>query len=397
VAIIAASALALRALPARLPEGSRGWRFWSFTFALALLLWAPPVIDQLSAGGGNLARLFRFFRDPASGPALGWTKGVLTAGYELLPWGPWIGRERPTLLGELAVGQWWDLAATSSPLVIALLLALRFRDALGVRLVVLGTAAIAACAVAHAQTRGAPLGYLTLWSRSIAMLLLATPFVVLARKYETREKPRLYSSAVRLAAPSIVCLAIGIRVMFADVPVPVFSRVYDRIVARAMDAFPRGTTLRVANVGAVFTASAEAIVVGLDRSGRSGKMLEHHAFEIGAHRTVSNQENLPTLMLVFGAAIAQRPKPGIGSLVDQYDPLSIQQRKEVEMLREKLERDFRAGGREDLVQALREGQAWVWLSMPKTVDSTEFGRYIALASGVDKLPWAMYALPPGPW
>ena len=145
------------------------------------------------------------------------------------------------------------------------------------------------------------------------------------------------------------------------------------------------------------TASSEAIVVGLERAGRSGKMLERYAFEMGEHRTVLDQASVPTLMILFASAVEQRPKPEIGWLVDQHDPLSVQERKEATMLREKIEAALRAAGKEELVQPLRDGGVWIWLSKPATVDSTELGRYFALASGMEKLPWALYALPPAAW
>jgi hypothetical protein len=242
-----------------------------------------------------------------------------------------------------------------------------------------------------------PLTYLTLWSRSIAMLLVSAPFIVLARKYATSVVPWLRSGVAQLAGVAIVSVTIGIRVAVAEVPAPEYNRIYSRIVRSAIEAFPPGTTVRVAPVGQPFSASAEAIIIGLKRADRRGKGMAQHAFQLGEHRTVPDHAVVPTLMLCFGPAIEQCPKPGIGWVVDQYDPLSPQQRKEAVMLREKIEQGFRAAGRDDLVQPLREGAAWVWLSKPSTVDSTELGRYLELASGIAKIPWALYALPPAAW
>jgi hypothetical protein len=280
-------------------------------------------------------------------------------------------------------------------LLTALVLAVRFRDTAGLRLVAVAGAGCVACVVACAQIRGTAPEYLILWSRAVAMLNAAAPFVVLARRYAPELVRRRSGARLALAAAAaLAAVPICARAWYARVPQAPLSRAYEAIIPLALGAFPAGASVRLTGAGVPFAASPHALLVALERSGRSGRTRTFHRLEVGEHRTVADGATLPTLLLVMSTdAIAVNPARRV---VGQHDPLSHEQRAEAVRLRGRLEGALRAMKRTDLLLALHVAAPWLAERAPPELDRAELERYLELASGEDKIAWVLYASPPGP-
>jgi len=373
-------------------SGARKWQ--AFAVALLVLLWLPPLVEQLSAPEGNLLRLFRFSVTPPE-PTVGVKQGLLMTGAELLPWGPWLGYESRNLIGHLTPGSAWALMVSALPVLIALWLAVRFRDALGIRLAAIAASGFFACVLATAQIRGIPAEYLTLWSRAVAMLIVASPLVVLARRYATPLLGERIGAPVALAGASALALMpIALRARSAEFANPELSRAYEIINPLAVNFVPPKGRVRVVGGGIPFAASPHAIMVGLERAGRRGKSLPLLGPEVGEHRTIAEDAELPTLVLTMGADSEQLPDPAQARLVGRRDPVSPSRRAEAVELRGRLEQQLRDTHREDLIGALRNGATWLGPLVPTDLNRAELERYMELAGGEDKVPWTLFLLPP---
>jgi hypothetical protein len=399
VVTTAAVAVALRSFSgSRSAPRAGGRRRALLTIGLLVLLWAPPVLEQATAAEGNVTRLIRFFRDSGTESAVGWELGLRIAGTQLAPWGPWLGRERPAFFGALVPSPLWHFAVACIPLMVAGGLAVRSRDGLGVRLVTATAMAVVAIVVANAQTRGPAFYYLTEWSRAVAMMIVAAPVVVLARRsarlsQALAARARFFSTL----AMAVVSLGAGAGALRAEVPSPFPSRAHYAIVPYAVAAVPSGAVVRVIAGGPPFSVSPEAVAVAFERAGRIARLPTSYAPHLGEHRTVSEEADLPTLQLLSGIDAEPR-SPETRRLLYRYDPLPSGDRTEATALRAKLEDALRAGHRDDLLPFLRGSNAWLpVLGVPPTVDARELKRYLALTAGEDKIQWALFALPHASW
>jgi hypothetical protein len=266
------------------------------------------------------------------------------------------------------------------------------------RLVVLEAFAFVACVASLAEIRGIAFYYLVLWTRPIAMLCAALPVIAVTRRYwSAREESPLRRVVLRALAVSAVTVPIAICALRAEVPTPYWSRVHREVVARAIEAVPPKTTVRVVSIGPFYQGSAETIAVALERKGRFPKLMPWYSTAVGGHRTVGPRTNLPTLVLATGIGIERVPHRETARVLYERDPYSAEKRAETIELRKHLEAQFVVGGRRDLVDPLDSGVPWLWLVLPSSVDRHDFDRYTDLVVGDAKVPVVLYQLRPTTW
>jgi hypothetical protein len=357
--------------------------------ALALL-WAPPLIEQLTASQGNASLVAHVFLGSGPDAPAGFAKGTAIAGALLLPWGPWLGRERLGFMGDVATTSSWSLAICFVLPSIAAALSRRFRDDLSLRLAALIVVAMLTCVVASAQIRGIAFPYLTLWCRPVAMLAAASPALVIVRQ---SARSLAHSGPTTAIALAIACVTLSIRAVGAEVPDPVWSPVYQKLVPEAVKSVPPGATAYVVGAGPLWTYSEEAIAVGLELGGRTARMPPKLAWSLGEHRTTVTAAGLPTLLVASGIAAEELPRTFVAPPVFVHDPLSPAQRAEVRSLRDDLRRRLVQAHRPDLRQPLDDANGWFWMLAPPSLPIDEVHRYLHLASGEDKMPVCLFVLP----
>jgi hypothetical protein len=120
-----------------------------------------------------------------------------------------------------------------------------------------------------------------------------------------------------------------------------------------------------------------------------------HAHEVGRHRTVADDVPLPTLVIVTGPDTEVPPDPARVRRVGRGDALSPEERAEAIRLRGRLDQALRDMKRDDLLALLHGATPWFAEVAPPGLNRAELARYLELASGPHKIPWALYWLPTG--
>jgi hypothetical protein len=365
--------------------------------ALIVVLWSLPLFDlALHGRNGNLALIFKYFRTKGTDPLVGWKNGLGMTGGQLVPWGQWLGRETYGILVEVLVAPLWQLGVVVALVALACVMAVRTRDHLALRLVVIEVTALVACVVAHAQVRGVCYYYLVLWTRPVAMLVLAAPFVIVASK--RRRHFRLWAAGVaRAAAVAVVGLTVAVRAMRSDIPLLFWSRIHETLASIALHALPAEGPVRLVSIGPAYTGSPEALAIVITRAGRTAKLMPPYGFATGEHRTVPSTVAMPTLVVATGVGIERIPYADKAKELYYNDPVPRRDRAQARKLRAKLSKQLTAIGRSDLIYPLDDGAGWLAWVPPPGIDKEALFTYLSLIAGPERLPIALYQLPPVTW
>ena len=396
VATVGAAAVGLRmAWP---PAGTR-WanRQALFAVILGLLMWAPPAYQQLTSERGNLSAIAAFFSS-ADPPRLGWTEGLKVAASELVPWGSLIGNQTKTLGGGIEPSPPSLLIFPFGLLLFALGHAWRGRDLLIGRLAVIALATLCATVYGYTQIRGVPHLYLVVWGRVVGMLCVALPVLVLARRDGRGAPSAAGDHGLALAAAFTGLLGtLSYEAVSSELPDARKNAILSELAPAALRALPPGTTVRVVAPGVPFTVAAEGLAVILLQAGRDARLQPFQARVPGEHRCVKGTDVLTTLAFSSGPTVDElRQRPG-GRVIAEHDPLSPQDRVLGRTLRDALIPQFEAGGRKDLVRALRDGAEWLPIVAPPTVDRALLHRWVSLAAGDEHRVYALILFAPTAW
>jgi hypothetical protein len=365
------------------------------SIALGVLMWAPPLFQQVTGAPGNLGRVAEFFFGGANPePALGASLGLRIAASELMPWSSWLGFQRLGLLPVVEPASPALLCVPIGLLLMAAALARRHHDTLMLRFVVIVTAGLVACIYSFANIHGLPLAYLVVWPRVVAMFCVAAPLMVLARH------ARVIAVPPHLLAATTVCIVLAgqsVRGVTSDLPDAKQNRVHARFVPAIEAAVPPGTRVRVVATGTPFTVSPEALAIVLMRAGRIPLLQPWEARVPGPHRSITGSERLPTLALGSGPGVdvlAARPN---GRRLAGFDPVSPAERAESRRIREVLVDQLRRVHRDELIVPLDDAQEWLLLSPPPGVDATLLSRYMKLIGGEQHRAYALFLFPETTW
>jgi hypothetical protein len=157
---------------------------------IGIVLWIPPVIDQVTQATGNLGRSLNFAQH-GSHP-IGWADGYRLVALQWDWWAPWLGRAVPlhTLSSEIDVGAapavpWALLAAVVATIVVA-----RRRLADCVRLGIIVLVAAACAIVTFSHLTGPVFSWLSDPARPLGMLCWWTAGWSAWRAWSTRRQAR---------------------------------------------------------------------------------------------------------------------------------------------------------------------------------------------------------------
>jgi len=197
------------------PEHRRNTRWGVAAIALGVVLWTPPIINELVHSPGNLSILWDHFRDPPEA-LIGLGRGIEKLLVQLNPW---------ALVTRLLLvtGQVTDVGGSVVPGLLLLVVwvaaavaAWRMRERLLVRLHVVLAIALVLGAVSASRIHGFVWFYLLLWGSGIATLMLVavgwTAALVVARRIDasyldraaTAGRVTLVTAAVVLSALFVV-------------------------------------------------------------------------------------------------------------------------------------------------------------------------------------------------
>jgi hypothetical protein len=242
-------------------------RWLTIAAVTGLVVWLPPIIEQLTTPRGNLELLYQFATDPGEAPR-GWDDGFGVMGIELEPFGAWITGDDIRPSGVARTGPVWPAFVTVAAVVAATIGANRRGEAAVARLGVVALVAAALAVVATARITGLFAPYIFRWWWAVAA---AATVVVIHAVLSMLEQAAPRAGWVLVAAP-IAGLAAVTGLLVASMPVHLpFEEVSDGLAAVAgpvTDALePDGEYLVRGVDSATFGASIHGLFLELERRG----------------------------------------------------------------------------------------------------------------------------------
>jgi len=324
------------------------WRWSGISVLVGVVLWIPPVIDEIAHSPGNLTIIRDYFSHPPDSP-IGFGRGVGVLLSQLNPW---------TLFAHILVHDGGGLEVTGSRVPGAILLiafavsvvvAWRLRERVLLALDAVLVVALALGLVSAARIFGTVWFYLLLWAWALCALILFAigwSVVALVRTSEHSEGDRSDGDRSgsgrygRIGSVALLGLTVVVTVVFAaqatnvTVQSPRLNRTLGAVVG------PTATALRHAEAQGrkgpylvTWLPDAEAIgsagyglLNELDRRGFDVRAEE--AFRPGATRYHVIDDRTPTLEvhLATGADIANWKRDPRFREVASFDPRSKAER-----------------------------------------------------------------------
>lgn len=264
--------------------------------AVVVVMWLPPIVDELRREPGNLTMLWRHFTGEPSEPVVPLTTAikvflrhldVFGAGWAVITRSDgFVHRSGlPTTSTASAIGgaivlMWWVVAAVT-----AWRRGHRLLNALNV---VLGVALVAAM-VSISRIFGKVWYYLTLWAWMTLLLIVVS--IVWAMVLVVRDRMRLPSRSVSrsttTAAAGVTavatCLSLA-AVIDHEVPEPQLSEGLRAVVDPTIDAIDAGVGAAVGRDGSYLVFWQDSVFIGSQGYGLVNE-LERRGIDAGVHDT----------------------------------------------------------------------------------------------------------------
>ncbi|MFV0316104.1 MAG: hypothetical protein ACK5O2_03970, partial [Microthrixaceae bacterium] len=354
---------------------------------VGILLWVPPVLQQLTGDPGNMRVIFDAYRQEAGREAklgIGGALSLLAAYVHPLSPARLLDQRLATAQsadgGSLVVFLAW---------VGAVVTAWKGRadrqTARAGLLVAVASIGLAGSVVAASQIPGEVFGYLVLWLVVLVVVLLVSivwvGWVWVTRPHEGGEgalraplRPVARNGAV-LGVAAIVFASVWTTVEFArtDVPATQLSEVAgelaDSVGAQLGDPSDAQRWLVRWEDPLAFGALGTGLLSELERQGFDVGVDDHLRVEMRPHRVLPESDADGVLVVVTGEGIgaweerAEEPGSGVRELV-RVDPRDASTLDASEQLRESVQADLEALGGPDLAEQLDENY-WVARSDPR--------------------------------
>jgi hypothetical protein len=335
----------------------RPWGPWRtpalVSIGVTLVLWLPPLIEQLTDHPGNVTLMLRYARDKPEG-VIGYRAGAGTFAAQFHPLPTWLGGAEklvPLTFQPRPESLWWLLVPVGL-LVLSIVVAVRRRLGAELRLVVLvGTLAVAGT-LALSQVKTAAWSYMSLWRIPLAILVVAVSAWTLWRA--VADPPQL----ARTAGIGVLGIAIlgGVVPITRDILDTAHVASFHDDVAAVVDQIDtskvHGTVL-VRNVAPALRGVAPTLIDELDRDGvavrvdpRSGPAWDESRVALPSevdHVWIVTEDGTRGSLL--------RASPGARVLA-HTSPLPAAQERELSRLQRDLALQLFDVGRGDLVQFL---------------------------------------------
>jgi hypothetical protein len=380
-------------------RGDRGRLATWFGVAVAagVVVWLPPLIDQLRRQPGNVSILLDSFGNP-DGPYLGLRRVVEITVVQFDVLGPWVfgpGRDDAdavAAVGFLAFVALWAAAVRSASHRRALD-ELRLHGLLGV--------AVVLAVVSISRIFGSFFEYTIRWTWVLTATVVAASLWSLWRGREpaARRRDALASRAGALAAACAVALVSLTAVQFATRAEPtgfVDGRIVAGLVPQVVDDLdPSARYLLRWWDPAVLGATGFGAVLELERRGFTVGVDAQFAAAALPHRVQPEQTATAVLYLVLGETSIERARsnPDVVEL-GAFDVRTPQQRRRSGELRAEIEAALSAAGQADRIALLDAyyGQAQLLFNEPAPPPHVRdlLGEYIDL-----RQPAAVFRAAPG--
>lgn len=351
-------------------EARRSALRWAVAgFALAALLWSPPVVEQFrSTEGGNLGRILLYFRSPPDDPIGLWSGAEMVLRH-LNPF---------RILAELSIPS--NVLVSGSLIPGAVMLVgwggsilvawrRRHRPLLGLHL----TLAVALVAGLASTSRifGPPFYYLTLWGWGTSVVLtLAIGWgaaLAIVPSVPPGARPRLAAAAMGVGAVALLTVTglFTVDAAYVQVDAPEVARSLELLVPRtiaALDADPR-TRDRDALYLLTWSdrlyqgARGYALFNELDRAGFDVRADPSWRVPLTAQRTIDPAEAKAEIHLASGVDIARWRRSSTFDEILFIDQASPAERAEYGRLRDQVAAELKAMGLYERIPSLERDPA----------------------------------------
>ena len=312
VAATVAGALVASAISDEDPFPTRGW-LWGV--AATVLMWIPPLYEQVTSPEGNLGLLFADLG--SGGAAAGPLEGVqaLSASLALPP--SWLGRSFQ--LGADGIEPTWAVPVLLAIPLAGLVVAIRSGNRSGVRALTVSFAALLGTGVGISRVTGALHEYLFSGLGAVAAVTVALGSWILVTELVGRSRVRSLVAATLLAACALVCVVAGVRQFGVTGPYESTAEAVAAVAPMVVD--DAGTDAVHIEAVPEFTtfAALPGFVLALEEAGVDVVVPEGAEREFGAHRTGDEKGRVRYLVALPGMvdALAQQG----WTLVGSHDPL----------------------------------------------------------------------------
>jgi hypothetical protein len=375
-------------------------RWMLVAVALGVVLWIPPVIDQIVHSPGNLVALRDHFSDPPEDP-IGLSEGIRVFLAELNPW---------SLLTRTAVAE-GQAQATGGSVVpglallavwgasVALAWRIRHRALLSLDFV-LGIALVLG-AISTIRIFGFVWYYLLLWAWSLVALLVMTIAWTTVAYFSRRLDDRRRARATRVGCAALAAAAVLMTAVltydaaYVTIPSPRASEVVGKVVgptAKVLRERPQDSPFLVTWLPDPLSIGAQgyAMLNELERRGLDVKAASPHRAGATPFRVMDPEDARLEVHLAVGPTIETwRAMPGYEE-VAYFDPRTPAERAEFARLREQVIEDLRAVGLENKVPQVDENVFTLAIE-PKVKRRT---RELIARMGDLGLPGAVFIGPP---
>lgn len=352
--VLAAGGVMLVAVLVRPRAAGDSWARWSrpviTSVAVAVVLWLPPIWEQLTGNPGNMTLIVRYFRTSPEGVfGLHAGAGTFAALYRPMPAWLW-GTERlvPLTFQPRPESLWW-LLVPAGLLAVSSAVTVRRRMAAELRLVALVGVLTLVGVVALGRLRSGAWSYMSLWRIPLAILVVTITGWTLWRAWVDRP-PALRTVGIVLIGAVIFGGTLPVsRDVLRTEHVASFHEDAAAVFEQVRDRRPPGTVL-VRNVGTGLRGVAPMIVDRLDRAGVDVRVDPGGAQAWGTDRTAKLRDVDRVWIVTEDGTLGSllRAAPG-GTVVARTSPLPAARERELSRLQRSLAQDLEAAGRPDLV------------------------------------------------
>ncbi len=374
------------------PERARAWRWTAAALVLALVAWAPPLLDQLRHDPGNLGVIVEHAQDPPSSP-VGWGEGTRLAleRLDLVQAGRAV--TDPGLLTRQDAPGASSLRGAALLAAAAVVGVVRLRRAPREERALVGLAGLGATllVVSVARIPGFPWTYLMLWGWTIALLLAWGTVSAVVRLARVRIEGWTRPAAALAASVALLLLAWGGRAgSQAELTNPVVSRAVRALVPDVIGEVARDDRYVVTWQDAVHLGgNGYGMYLELERRDRDVLVAPSLAAGFGQHRAAGGERVDGQLVVASGAAIADWDAEPDARRIANVDVRTPTERADAQRIEEDLVDVLRRTGRTDLVATVRAGGA-LQVAVDAAIDPA--ARRLALHLDALGAPVAVYLM-----
>jgi hypothetical protein len=328
--------------PPTLARNRAPGRWLAIAAGVALLLWAPALVQQAFGHPANLGALFHYLRAPQE-PTTGWRFVARLFGQQLQPRGTLLtGAEKDDYLGYARTA-----SLLPAVLVVGTAAALGWRgwrqgERDEVRLVCVALVGVALGLAASSRITGAPFPYVFHWWRGIAALVWLSIAMRLVTEAVRWRKQMAEGATVLALAATAIAAGMTMTGLPADLPVRQVSVAIEAVSDATVSALDPCLRYLVDGFdSALFEAAPSGLYLELARRGLQVFAMPGPAAELkyGRWRLATRDEvdGVVTIVALADLGVTWQP-PAEARRVAEWDPLTEAQRRRARELQSRVRR-----------------------------------------------------------